>query len=170
MGCCFDDLGGDQGLLRLESSICLQSVGHSSNGRSLELLLGRRREVGGRVLRSGRSGLLLDGVWGGRSATGVANQLLRLGRVVSNVLLGGIGRASSMVAGNLLDLLSLLVDDVGDVGKVVVDELLVGLVEEGAEEDGRGRDQGKTPERNDLDKEVGEEGAEESLRPVSRFS
>lgn len=67
------------------------------------------------------------------------------------------------MAGDLPDLLGLLVHDVRDVGEVVVNQLLVGLVDEGAEEDGGCRDEGKTPERYNLDEVVREEGSEESL-------
>jgi hypothetical protein len=68
-----------------------------------------------------------------------------------------------MVAGELLDLLGLGVDDVGCVLDVVVDELLVRLVDERGEEDDRGGDQGEAPEWDDLDQVVGEESANEGL-------
>lgn len=68
-----------------------------------------------------------------------------------------------MVAGELLDLLGLGVDDVGCVLDVVVDELLVRLVDERGEEDDRGTDQGEAPEWDDLDEVVGEESANEGL-------
>ena len=67
----------------------------------------------------------------------------------------------------LLDLLGLLVDDVGRISDVVVDELLVRLVDERCEEEDRGGDKSKTPNRDNLDQVVGEECAEESLAPVS---
>ena len=72
------------------------------------------------------------------------------------------------MAGDLLDLLGLLVDNLRDAGEVVIDQLLVSLVDEWAEEESRGGDEGKTPERHDFDKEIGEEGAEESLWYVRR--
>lgn len=43
------------------------------------------------------------------------------------------------MACDLLDLLGLLVDDVRDVVEVVIDQLAVGLVDEGSDENGRGR-------------------------------
>ena len=39
------------------------------------------------------------------------------------------------MAGDLLDLLGLLIDDLRDVGEVVIDQLLVSLVDEWAEEE-----------------------------------
>ena len=39
------------------------------------------------------------------------------------------------MAGDLLDLLGLLIDDLRDVGEVVIDKLLVSLVDEWAEEE-----------------------------------
>jgi hypothetical protein len=46
---------------------------------------------------------------------------------------------------------------------VMVDQLLVGLVDEGPEEEGGGGDKGETPEGDDLDEVIGEEGTKESL-------
>jgi hypothetical protein len=43
-----------------------------------------------------------------------------------------------VVACDLPDLLGLLVDDVRDVVEVVIDQLPVGLVDEGGDENGRG--------------------------------
>ena len=68
-----------------------------------------------------------------------------------------------MVAGKLLDLLGLGVDHIRGVLEMVVDELLVRLVDKGAEEEDGGGDQGKTPEWDDLDQVVGEESANEGL-------
>lgn len=73
-----------------------------------------------------------------------------------------------MLACHLPNLLSLLVDDVRRVSKVVVNQLLVGLVDEGTKEQDRGGDQGKTPEWNHFDQIVGEKSAQESLWQVRR--
>jgi hypothetical protein len=74
-----------------------------------------------------------------------------------------------VVAGELLDLLGLLVDNVGSVGKMMVNEFLVGLVNQGTEEKNRCRDECQTPQWDDLDEVVGEESTEESLEIISRF-
>jgi hypothetical protein len=78
-------------------------------------------------------------------------------------LLGGVGGARGVVASQLLDLLGLLIDDLGGLDDLCVDDFLVGLVGEGGEENDGGRNQSETPEWNDLDEVVGDEGAEESL-------
>lgn len=152
-------LGGDQRFL------LLQCTGHSSHRRrgGLEVLSGCYREVGALVL----GGSLLFGlVWRGGAAASIANQLLCFGRVVADILLSGIGGASSVVAGDLSHLLGLLVDDARGIVEVVVNELLVGLVDKRAEEQDRGRDKGKAPEGNHLNQEVGDEGTEEGLEHV----
>ena len=74
------------------------------------------------------------------------------------------------MASELLDLLGLLVDNAGGIGDVVVDELLVGLVDERCEEEDRGRDESKTPQWDDLNQIVGEEGTKECLMTVSMCS
>ena len=158
-------LCGDQGLvLRFQSVGCLLDW-----GRSLEILLRRGGEIFTLV-----GGVNLGGLRGGNrrsgATTSTANILLSLGRVVPNILLCGIGGAGSVVAGELLDLLGLLVDNVGGVGDVVVDELLVGLVYERSHEQDRRGDESKTPQWDDLDQVVGEEGTKESLRLVSAYS
>ncbi len=68
-----------------------------------------------------------------------------------------------MVAGKLLDLLGLGVDHIRGVLEMVVDELLVRLVDKGAEEEDGGGDQGKTPEWDDLNQVVGEERSNKGL-------
>lgn len=79
--------------------------------------------------------LLLD--YGRRSGASAAKCLLSLGRVVGGILLGGVGCDGCVVAGEILNLLGLLVDDVGSMLKLTVDQLLVGLVDEGGEEEDR---------------------------------
>ena len=56
-----------------------------------------------------------------------------------------------MVAGELLDLFGLLVDNVGGVLDVVVNEFFIRLVDKRAEEEDRGGDESEAPEWNDLD-------------------
>lgn len=72
-----------------------------------------------------------------------------------------------MLAGKGPSLLGLLVDGVGCIGNVVVNELLVGLVNKRSNEENSGRDQRKTPEWDELDQVVGDECTEESLGVIS---
>lgn len=86
-----------------------------------------------------------------------------LGGVVSHKLLGGLGGVGCVGTGNLLKLLSLGIDNILGVLKVVVDQLLVGGVDEGyGEEEGGGKER-KTPVRDNLDEPVGEECADADL-------
>ena len=72
-----------------------------------------------------------------------------------------------MVAGELSDLLSLLVCNIRSLVEVLVDELLVRLVDKGCKEQNEGRDERETPEWDKLNQVVRDEGTEESLRMVS---
>lgn len=66
-----------------------------------------------------------------------------------------------MLASHLTHLRSLGIDDLGELLDLAVDQFAVGGVDEGAEEEDRGADEGEAPERDDLDEVVGEEGGEE---------
>lgn len=138
-------------------------VGLGQLGR-LEGLLRRSGEVGVLVflLDSSRSGLGMS-LGRGRPA---ADQLLGLGGVVAHVLLGDLGILSGSLLCGLTQLGSLSADDVGGLAEVLVDELLVGLVDERGEEEDGGGDQGKSPVGNDLDKVVGDEGSESGLKSI----
>lgn len=59
-----------------------------------------------------------------------------------------------MLASDLAQLLGLTLNYIRSLLKVVVDELLVGGVDEGSEEQDGGGDQSKTPVRDDLDEVV----------------
>ena len=63
-----------------------------------------------------------------------------------------------MVVGHILHLACLRVDDLGRVGQVGVNELLVVDVDQRAKVGQRGSDEGQAPEGDDLDQPVGEEG------------
>lgn len=67
------------------------------------------------------------------------------------------------MAGEVLDLDGLLVDDGRGFGEVGIDELLVGLVDQWGEEEDGGSNKRHAPEWNNLDEVVGEEGTNESL-------
>ena len=111
---------------------------------SLELLLWCDGEIlalesWGALLRN-RGSLLLNS-WGGGSATGVADHLLSLGRVVGSIGLGSLGSASGVVASEFLNLLGLLVDNGGCVRDLLIDDFFVGLIDKGGkEEDGGGEE------------------------------
>lgn len=93
---------------------------------SREVLLGCGWEVLALVCGCLSLGGRLGGDWRG----GSTHHLLGLGGVVSYVSLGRLGGTGSMVAGELLDLASLLVDDLSDVGDLLINESLVGLVDQ----------------------------------------
>lgn len=77
--------------------------------------------------------------------------------------MNGLDSVSSILVSKLLDLLSLLVGNVVALLDLSIDDLLVLDVDEGAKESDEGGDQRQSPKRNELDKEVGHEGCEESL-------
>lgn len=133
------------------------------------LVQGRSGSLGGHwvgvVLESCSGIFLLGGGWGSRAClcAGSANQLLCLCGVISYNLLGGGCSAGSLLRCKLLHLLSLLVGKVGSLLQLLIDELLVGLVDEWCEEDNGGSNQSQPPEWNDLDEEVGDEGCNKCL-------
>jgi hypothetical protein len=69
-----------------------------------------------------------------------------------------------LLVGNLLELAGLSGDNVRDLLKVVVDELMVAGVDERREEDDGGSDQRETPVGDNLDQPVREESTEADLR------
>lgn len=93
----------------------------------------------------------------------MSNDLLRLQRVVVDVLLRGRRGRRCVLRGDLAHLRGLLVDDAAGVLDLRVDHLLVLLVDQRRQEEQRRRDQREAPEWHDLDEVVGEEGAEEGL-------
>ena len=106
--------------------------------------------------------------WRDGAVAYTANDLLGLGTVITSILLGGRGNTSGMLTRKRLDLVGLFVGNVGNLGEVVIDKLLVGLVDQwGEEKDGIG-EQDQTPEWNDLDEVVREESSQEGL--ISRSS
>lgn len=131
------NLGSDERLL----------VGLNGRCGGLEILLGSSREIGRLQLR-GLSSL---------------DQRLRLGGVVSHILLSNLGGLLGVLLRNGAELSSLGIDDLPGMLQLAVDKLLVGGVDEGGEEgDSRG-DHGKTPVRDDLDEVVRKECAEGGL-------
>lgn len=97
---------------------------------------------------------------GERSRSSLANEGLGLGSILANVLLGQLGSLLGVLLSDGLQLSSLGANDVASTVKLGIDNLLVGLVDERAEEGESGADQGKTPVGNDLDEVIGEESGE----------
>lgn len=92
-----------------------------------------------------------------------AEQLLGLGSVVAHVLLGDLSGLCGVGASNLPKLLGLCSHDVLRILKVVVDQLLVGGVDQGDREQQSSGEERKSPVRDDLNEPVGEEGAQGNL-------
>ena len=126
-----------------------RGLGQSTELGTLILLLMRGRTGGGFLLRSMRKvgrailrgiarlgferpiggGLRAADLRGCRAAATATDVILGLGAVVSSILFHGLAIPACMVSCEILDLPSLRVDDIRYVFKVVVDELLVGLVD-----------------------------------------
>lgn len=95
-----------------------------------------------------------------RGRSSLANQRLGLGGTLANILLGQLGSPLAVLLSHGLELSSLGADDLASTVKLGIDKLLVGLVDEGAEEGKSGGNQGKTPVGNDLDEIIGEESGD----------
>ena len=67
------------------------------------------------------------------------------------------------MSGEILDLGSLCVHNIGCFSKMFIDQFLIREIDQGTEVDDTGRYEGQTPERDELDKEVGDKGRNESL-------
>lgn len=100
-------------------------------------------------------------------AGSATDHLLSLGSIVTHILLGDLGVLRGALGGSVADLGRLGRDDIGSLLDSVVDKLLVGLVDQGHEEEGRGGNQGQTPIRDDLDEIVGDESTKGRLSHVS---
>ena len=69
-----------------------------------------------------------------------------------------------MLSGHIADLRGLIIDDVARVAEVVINELLVLNVDERGQEDDAVGDKSKTPQRDEFDEPVADEGGEEGLK------
>jgi hypothetical protein len=141
--------------LMLESRFRLVVHGGSRLLMALEVLLRSSREVA--LSNSG----LRTGNLGGRGAA--TEHLLSLGGVVTHELLGGLGSVGGVGGGGLAKLLGLGTNQLLGILKVVVDKLLVANVDQGCGEEKSGGEEGESPVGNNLDKPVGEEGAQADL-------
>lgn len=116
----------------------------------LGLLGGRRRELGG--LLGGR----------GREVAGAQN-LGHLASVVASILLSNGGEVVGLLLSGISNLGGLGVDGIGSGLELLVDELLVGGVDQGGEEGNGGCDNGENPVGHHLDEEAGNEGSDAGL-------
>jgi hypothetical protein len=131
------------------------------------LSLGGFGEVGG--LELGRADWLdldcwswgLDSLWGCRAA--VANVLVGLGAVVVGILLHQSGGTGSLLVGEFLSMVGLGVDKLLDLGNLLIDDFTVADVDQRSEVSDGCAEQGKAPDRDNLDEPVGKEGRNESL-------
>lgn len=143
------DSSGNQGLLlrlRLGRRLdCRLGVG---GGAGLQIFLGRGGEIG---RLEGR--LLLGGL----------DERLGLGGVIAHVLLGHLGSLLCVLLGDGAELGRLGIDHVAGMLELRVDELLVGGVDEGREEDDGSGEHGQAPVGDDLDEVVRREGGQRGL-------
>lgn len=98
----------------------------------------------------------------GRGAT-ATQHLLNLAGVVARILLAHGGEVVGLLLGDAADLSGLGADRIRSVLEVVVDELLVGGVDEGNEEGDGGADNSQAPVGHELDQVVGDEGGDAGL-------
>lgn len=94
-------------------------------------------------------------------------EILDFAAVIANVLLADVGNLLHLLRSNALDLGSLVVDELGSVVELLVDELLVGSVDQRHNKGNSGTNEGKTPDGNELYKVVRDESSDESLLIVS---
>jgi hypothetical protein len=144
-----------------------------SLGNKLRLLIDHGlRDLLGRklVLRRNREVLLLDLRRGGASAV-LADRLLSLGGVLLGEALDSLGSVTSVLVGEALELGGLLVGNVVTLLELSVNDLLVLEVDKRTKVGDDGCNQGQSPERNELDEEVRDQGSKEGLeRRISERS
>lgn len=136
-------------------------LSHRGGLGRLEVLLRGSREI--RVLHSAGGGGGWCSACGRSRGLTATEQLLSLGGVVAHVLLGNLGGLGSVGTGNLSKLLGLCSHNVLGVLQVVVDQLLVGRVNQRNSEQEGGGEERKSPVWDNLHEPVGEEGAKGNL-------
>ena len=104
-----------------------------------------------------------------RAATSTTDVFLGLGAVVSSVRFDSLMSTGGVVASEVLKLIGLGVGDFGGVLNVMIDEILVGHVDQGAHVDARDCDEGQAPEWNYLDEPVGEKSSAEAGNGVDNI-
>lgn len=93
----------------------------------------------------------------------LSHQVLGLLGVFAGIGRDGVSGTFGVLSCHVFDLLALLGDHVSSVLELSIDDFLVLDVDERTKVDGKSCDQGKTPEWNELDQEIGNEGGNESL-------
>lgn len=121
------------------------------NGKLGLLDRGSRGRLFGRRNRRG---------WGGAATT---QHLLNLSSVITSVLLAHGGDVIGLLLGDASKLGSLSIDCIRSVLEVVINQLLVGGVNQGHEEGYRGGNNGKAPVRHELYEMIRKEGSHTGL-------
>jgi hypothetical protein len=98
-----------------------------------------------------------------RTSTVRVNSLLSLVGIILGQALNRVCSVGSVLAGKILDLLSLSIDQVVALLKLSINDLLVLDVDEGSEVGDGGSNQGQAPERDKLDEEVRNQRRKECL-------
>jgi hypothetical protein len=139
-----------------------------SLGDKLGLLidLGLRNLLGGKLVLGGGGEVLLLDLRRGRAATVLADRLLGLGGVLLGQALNSLGSVTSVLVGEALKLGSLLIGNVVTLLELSVNDLLVLEVDKRAKVGDDGRNQSQSPERNELDEEVRDQGSKEGLEEM----
>lgn len=129
---------------------------------NLDVLLRGGREVRFVHRGGGRRG---RGRGRGRGARGLATaeHLLGLGSVVSHKLLGHLSGVGGVCTGDALELFSLGANNILCILNVVIDQLLVGGVDQGHSKEEGGGNERKAPVWDDLDEPVRQESADGNL-------
>lgn len=158
---------GDEGLLLVGKNGLLWNFG-SVNVGGLRRLLGRSIGEGRGLL----DGLGNDGIGLGSSgrATLATQHLLNLAGVVAGVLLAKGSDLLGLLLGNAANLGGLSLNDVRGVLDVLIDQLLIGDVDQGQDEGENSAKDGKTPVRNQLRKVVADEGKDSGLQCQLRYN
>lgn len=153
----------------LNGCIILRSwdAGSKLSGSIVGLICGGSDTKG--VLRGSGEVLLGDRLAGdllssrANAALGTANVLLCLLGDVAGVSLEGLCGICGVLRREVLHLSSLGVDNLTGMGQLLVNDLVVGDVDEGDEVDGGHGNQRQTPEGSELDQPVAKEGGKEGL-------
>jgi hypothetical protein len=98
-----------------------------------------------------------------RTSTVGVNSLLSLVGIILRQALNRVCSVGSVLAGKVLDLLSLSIDQVVALLKLSINDLLVLDIDEGSEVGDSGGNQGQAPERDKLDEEVRNQRRKECL-------
>lgn len=151
---------GDEGLLLVGKNGLLGNFG-SVDIDGLLRFLSRSNGEGGHLL--GRLGNSRLGLVAGRRATLATQHLLDLAGVVAGVLLTQGGDLLSLLLGDTSDLGSLSLNDVASVLEMLIDQLLIGDVDQREHEGEHGANDSKTPIRDQLGKVVADEGEDGGL-------